>query len=319
MISGYANPLRNLYLKEALHALIHKKAVERVRVRASPAFFNRLFIVPKPNQKWGPILDLSALNKFLSVKTFKMETPETIRISLQQGECPTRSTLAPITSCRPSLYRRRKRRLGCSLRRLHSKRFLVSSRKSLTHKFSGVKGHVAGPNKVPVLGKGPDRLSSHRRHYSCGIHQQGGRYEVRLTLCPSLAPPVLVQSETYCPQGQTHNRPSECDCRQAVPTRLDNPDGMVSSSGGIRTPVSNLAPSTGRHVCDQIQLQAEQVRIPSPGPELLGSGCSDSLLGGSGHVCLSPSIPFGQSGQETVGSPVPQNNPESVSQIGQIW
>ena len=31
IISGYANPLRNLYLKEALHVLIRKKAVERVR------------------------------------------------------------------------------------------------------------------------------------------------------------------------------------------------------------------------------------------------------------------------------------------------
>ena len=86
--SGYANPLRNLYLKEALHALIIKKAVERVRVQTSLAFFNRLFIVPKPNQKWRPVLDFSALNKFLSVKTFKMETPETIQI-LQQGEWVT--------------------------------------------------------------------------------------------------------------------------------------------------------------------------------------------------------------------------------------
>ena len=32
IVSGFANPLRNLYLKEALHALIHKKAVERVTV-----------------------------------------------------------------------------------------------------------------------------------------------------------------------------------------------------------------------------------------------------------------------------------------------
>ena len=89
IISGYVNPLRNLYLKEALHAVIHKKAVEIVRVRISLAFFNRLFIVPKPNKKWRPILDLSALNKFLNVKTFKMETPETIRISLLQGEWVT--------------------------------------------------------------------------------------------------------------------------------------------------------------------------------------------------------------------------------------
>ena len=89
IVSGYANPLRNLYLKQALQALLQKEAVEMVRVRTSLAFFNRLFIVPKPNQKWRPILDLSALNKFLSVKTFKMETPETIRLSLQQGEWVT--------------------------------------------------------------------------------------------------------------------------------------------------------------------------------------------------------------------------------------
>ena len=89
IVSGYANPLRNLYLREALQALLQKEAVEMVRVRTSLAFFNRLFIVPKPNQKWRPILDLSALNKFLSVKTFKMETPETIRLSLQQGEWVT--------------------------------------------------------------------------------------------------------------------------------------------------------------------------------------------------------------------------------------
>ena len=89
IVSGYANPTRNLYLKGALQALLQKEAVEMVRVQTSLAFFNRLFIVPKPNQKWRPILDLSALNKFLSVKTFKMETPETIRLSLQQGEWVT--------------------------------------------------------------------------------------------------------------------------------------------------------------------------------------------------------------------------------------
>ena len=82
--SGYANPLRNSYLQEALHSLLQKQAVEKVRVQSSLGFYNRLFIVPKPNQKWQPILDLSALNWFLKVKTFKMETPESIRLSLQQ-------------------------------------------------------------------------------------------------------------------------------------------------------------------------------------------------------------------------------------------
>ena len=50
--------------------------------------FNRLFLFPKPN-KWRPILDLSKLNLFLKVEKFKMETPETIRTSLQQGEWVT--------------------------------------------------------------------------------------------------------------------------------------------------------------------------------------------------------------------------------------
>ena len=78
IVSGYANPRRNKYLKEALQSLITKQAVEKVVVRASLAFYNRLFIVPKPNNKWCPILDLSKLNLFLRSETFKMETPETI-------------------------------------------------------------------------------------------------------------------------------------------------------------------------------------------------------------------------------------------------
>ena len=130
-----------------------------------------------------------------------------------------------------------------------------------------------------------------------------GRYEVRLTLCPSLAPPVLVQSETYCPEGQAHPRPSECDYGQAVPTRSDNPDGMVPSSGSIRPSVPNQAQTTGRHVCYQVQ--TDQVHVSSPGPERLGSGCSISLLGGSGHVCISPSVPSGQSDQQA-GTLVPK-------------
>ena len=77
---------RNSYLLEALHQLMNKNAVELVYNQTSLGFFNRLFLVPKPNNKWRPILDLSKLNLFLKVEKFKMETPETIRTSLQQGE-----------------------------------------------------------------------------------------------------------------------------------------------------------------------------------------------------------------------------------------
>ena len=525
IVSGYANPTRNLYLEGALEALLQKEAVEMVRVRTSLAFFNRLFIVPKPNQKWRPILDLSALNKFLSVKTFKMETPETIRLSLQKGEwvtsldfsdayfhipvhvksrkylrfhfqnqsyqfralpfglstapmeftcvvkevklmaqsrgirihqylddwliraptkeschqgtprplpgvgldnqctqvrtrtqtdfrvrglqvrslpgtgltdpepvgvdpskvgihpiqtklpsqelhvpdrpsysdgktgspgetphethpvapkntlessripgkgdsctkvssptpsmvdqgdkCLDRTTLAPFESCRANLYRRLKRRLGCSLRRLHSKRRLVSSRKSSSHKLPGTKSGLTGLEKVPALGTRQSSSSCHRQHHSCGIHQQGRRYEVRLTLCPSMATPVLVQSEAGSVKGQAHPWSSQCDCRQAVSSRPSHSNGMVTSPGGLRPPSPDLAPAPSGHVCNKIQLQTSPVRVSSAGPECMGSGRPNSLLGELGHVCFSPSVVTGQGGQQTVGPSLQESDPHS--------
>ena len=89
VVSCYGNPHRNLKLLEALHQLTAKNAIERVHKQTSLGFFNRLFLVPKPNNKWRPILDLSNLNPFLKTEKFKMETPETIRTSLQKGEWVT--------------------------------------------------------------------------------------------------------------------------------------------------------------------------------------------------------------------------------------
>ena len=49
--SGYANPSKNMHLKEALVSLMKKLVVEKVVVKSSLAFYNRLFLVPKPNGK----------------------------------------------------------------------------------------------------------------------------------------------------------------------------------------------------------------------------------------------------------------------------
>ena len=87
--SCYVHPHRNSYLLEALHQMLDKKAVEVVQNPQSLGFYNRLFLVPKPNNRWRPILDLSKLNNYLKTQSFKMETPETIRTSLQTGEWMT--------------------------------------------------------------------------------------------------------------------------------------------------------------------------------------------------------------------------------------
>ena len=76
--SGY-DSIRQVHLVNALHALVDKRAVGLVKHQTSLAFYNRLFLVPKPNQKWRPILDVSSLNRFIKVTSFKMETPESLR------------------------------------------------------------------------------------------------------------------------------------------------------------------------------------------------------------------------------------------------
>ena len=87
--SCYVDPQRNSYLLEALHQLWDKNAIGLIQNPQSLGFYNRLFLVPKPNNRWRPILDLSNLNIFLKTQSFKMETPETIRTSLQAGEWVT--------------------------------------------------------------------------------------------------------------------------------------------------------------------------------------------------------------------------------------
>ena len=49
-------------------------------------FYSHRFLVPKPHQRWRPVIDLSRLNTFVHVEKFKMETPESIRTCLIPGE-----------------------------------------------------------------------------------------------------------------------------------------------------------------------------------------------------------------------------------------
>ena len=145
----------------------------------------------------------------------------------QGDQCFTRSTSAPLASCHSNLYRRLKRRLGCSLRRLYNKRCLVSAREPPSHKLPRTKSGLAGLKKIPAPSSRKGSANCYRQHHSCSIHQPGGRYEVRLTLCPSLAAPVLVQAETGCSKGQAHSWSSKCDCGQIVMPRPNHSDRIV--------------------------------------------------------------------------------------------
>ena len=86
ILSEYKARQKDQALATCIQSLLSKNAIERVENVKSLGFYSRLFLVPKPHQRWRPVIDLSRLNTFLHVEKFKMESPESIRTSLIPGE-----------------------------------------------------------------------------------------------------------------------------------------------------------------------------------------------------------------------------------------
>ena len=86
LISEYKALPKDQALADCIQSLLSTNAIERVENVKSLGFYSRLFLVPKPHQRWRPVIDLSRLNTFLHIEKFKMENPESIRTSLILGE-----------------------------------------------------------------------------------------------------------------------------------------------------------------------------------------------------------------------------------------
>ena len=70
--------------------MLDKAAVELLDpVEMTPGFYSRIFVVPKSSGSWRPVIDLSPLNKMVVQTKFKMETPQHVLVSLNQGEWMT--------------------------------------------------------------------------------------------------------------------------------------------------------------------------------------------------------------------------------------
>ena len=234
-------------------------------------------------------------------------SPPSPGLVVGRKECVSRPTIASSASRPASFYRRIKRRLGCSLRRLHSKRRLVGTRKSPPYKLFGTKSSVSGPQEFRASLQGSDCPSSHGQH-NCGLlHQQGRRYEIRLSLCPSVETSVVVTPQGDNPPSKAHSGSLECDSGQTVQAQPGDPDRMVPVSAGVPSLVFQLGSPTARPLCHPVQSQASQVCVTGSGFDSLGCRRPQHIMGESGCVRLSPGLIAQSSGVEGHGPGVPEN------------
>ena len=75
---------QGLALSDAVSALVEKEAIEIAP--PSPGFYSRLFVTPKVTGGWRPVIDLSRLNGWVELSSFRMETAQSVLQSLRPGD-----------------------------------------------------------------------------------------------------------------------------------------------------------------------------------------------------------------------------------------
>ena len=235
-------------------------------------------------------------------------TPHTFTVVAGGKQCYHRTTPTPSGTCVTNLYRRIKRRVGRSLKRAHSKRKLVTPRKQTAHKLPGVEGSPSGLKRVPSSLYEQGSAHSYQQYHCGNLHKQRRGNEVGPPVCLTLEDSHLVHKKPGNPQSSTYPQSSKCHSGQTIKTGSDHSNRMVPQSRGIQGNMQPVAQTPSGPFCHQVQQQASTVRLPSPRPPGLGGGCSQSVLGGTGPLCLPTSGHLGQSGGEVTGLPVQQNN-----------
>ena len=223
-------------------------------------------------------------------------------------QCASRSTITPYKACSANIYRRIKRRVGRSLKRVHCKRVLVGTGKQTAHKLSGAQSSVSGPQGVPKSLCRQNSSSSNRQYYSGRLHKQGRGHEIGPSMCSTVENLDLVFPATSDSKSATHPRPLKCDSRQTVQAGSDHPDRVVPTSRSLSTDMQPMAPSSNRPICHEVQPQVASVCLSSTGLPGCSSGRTYSTMGGSGCICLPTDRHIGQSGGEATGQPVQETH-----------
>ena len=80
------NPIRDQLLEEQFQELLDKRVLEIVPgPYYGQSYFSNIFMVPKPNGKWRPVIDLKRLNKLIICPHFKMDDLQKVWETLLPG------------------------------------------------------------------------------------------------------------------------------------------------------------------------------------------------------------------------------------------
>ena len=77
--------IRGKTLEKEVQSLVEKGAVELAPL-PSPGFYSRVFVVMKASGLWRPVIDLSTLNLRVCKTLFKMETLQSVLLSVRSGD-----------------------------------------------------------------------------------------------------------------------------------------------------------------------------------------------------------------------------------------
>ena len=240
--------------------------------------------------------------------------------SLDRNHCSTLRLVAKSLKhdarCRPSsqrpqyptLYRRLKRRLGCSLTSKFYKGSVVKPGKKATHKRSRIEGSLPGPSKLQGPVPEPNSASCNGQLNSGSLHKQKRRNSLSRDVCSPVEDHDMVSSLSHNIKSQTHSRVSECDGRPPVQVEPSTVNRMVTASAGVQTDLSKVVHSSCKSICHSPEPQTSTVHISCPRPKGLGHRCSEHKLDGSHCLCLPSDGSPSQGDPKNQAMPLPDHH-----------
>ena len=220
----------------------------------------------------------------------------------------------------PTLYRRRKQRLGRSLRSKFYKGSVVRPGKKATHKRSRVEGGLSGPSKLQGPVPEPNSASCNGQLNSSSLHKQTRRNSLSRNVHSLVEDHDMVPSLSHNIKSQTHSRVSECDGQPSVQVEPSAVNRMVTASAGVQTDLSKMVHPSCRSFCHSPEPQTSTVRISCPRPKGLGHRCSEHKLDGSHCLCLPSNGSPSQGDPKNQAIPLPDHcNSPRLARNALVW